>query len=417
MSKDQAAPHELVIVRRRSNEEEHAHHGGVWKIAYADFMTAMMAFFLVMWLVNAADKKVLRQVASYFNPLKMSDTMTSSKGVNEMSAPNAGKGDGDSSSDKDKKAGGATGKEGEEDKSGHQTPGDQGGESHYSEQELFSDPYGVLAKLSQEASSAASEKTAGAAAEGKSAPFRDPFEPSFRSIMSEGVPPELEAEDEETEAKERPVAKSASPADAAKADDKAAEAGAAPFAKSAERLLQAKNGEAVEAKPAEPASATEAEKKANEHATEVEKKIEANLGDFPPGSRPEIAVKAVSEGVLISLTDEFDFGMFRLASAEPNPRLVLVMEKVGQVLQRETGSIVIRGHTDARPFKSGASDNWRLSSQRALITRHMLIRAGVDEKRIERVEGYADRQLSVPADPMAAQNRRIEILVRAEKPS
>ncbi len=44
----------LVIVRRRRSHDEE-HHGGVWKIAYADFMTAMMAFFLVMWLINAAD--------------------------------------------------------------------------------------------------------------------------------------------------------------------------------------------------------------------------------------------------------------------------------------------------------------------------------------------------------------------------
>jgi chemotaxis protein MotB len=44
----------LVIIRRRRTTDE-PHHGGVWKIAYADFMTAMMAFFLVMWLINAAD--------------------------------------------------------------------------------------------------------------------------------------------------------------------------------------------------------------------------------------------------------------------------------------------------------------------------------------------------------------------------
>ena len=43
---------ELVIIRRSAGGEEDGHHGGVWKIAYADFMTAMMAFFLVMWLIN-----------------------------------------------------------------------------------------------------------------------------------------------------------------------------------------------------------------------------------------------------------------------------------------------------------------------------------------------------------------------------
>ena len=49
-------PHpEIIIVRRHGGHEEE-HHGGAWKIAFADFMTAMMAFFLVMWIIAATDK-------------------------------------------------------------------------------------------------------------------------------------------------------------------------------------------------------------------------------------------------------------------------------------------------------------------------------------------------------------------------
>src|ERR1041384_6036181 len=72
----------LVIVRRRRNTDE-PHHGGVWKIAYADFMTAMMAFFLVMWLINSTDKKTLTQVATYFNPMRLTDKRPSPKGLDE----------------------------------------------------------------------------------------------------------------------------------------------------------------------------------------------------------------------------------------------------------------------------------------------------------------------------------------------
>jgi chemotaxis protein MotB len=46
---------QIIIIKRHSNHEE-AHHGGAWKIAFADFMTAMMAFFLVLWIINATDK-------------------------------------------------------------------------------------------------------------------------------------------------------------------------------------------------------------------------------------------------------------------------------------------------------------------------------------------------------------------------
>jgi chemotaxis protein MotB len=47
---------------------------------------------------------------------------------------------------------------------------------------------------------------------------------------------------------------------------------------------------------------------------------------------------------------------------------------------------------------------------------YMLVRGGIEERRIERVEGHADRNLRIPGDPAAAQNRRIEILLRRRKP-
>ena len=56
---------EIIIVRRR-HDGEHEAHGGAWKIAYADFMTAMMAFFLVMWLINAANEETKAAVASHY---------------------------------------------------------------------------------------------------------------------------------------------------------------------------------------------------------------------------------------------------------------------------------------------------------------------------------------------------------------
>ena len=80
---EEGKSHELVIIRRRASEDEGKHHGGVWKIAYADFMTAMMAFFLVMWLINSTDKKTLTQVATYFNPLRLTDKRPSPKGLEE----------------------------------------------------------------------------------------------------------------------------------------------------------------------------------------------------------------------------------------------------------------------------------------------------------------------------------------------
>ena len=58
------APRPIVI--RRVKKVVHGHHGGAWKVAYADFVTAMMAFFLLMWLLASADAGEKAEVASYF---------------------------------------------------------------------------------------------------------------------------------------------------------------------------------------------------------------------------------------------------------------------------------------------------------------------------------------------------------------
>ena len=60
-----AAP---VIIKRKKGGGAHGHHGGAWKVAYADFVTAMMAFFLLMWLLNATTEKQRKGLADYFSP-------------------------------------------------------------------------------------------------------------------------------------------------------------------------------------------------------------------------------------------------------------------------------------------------------------------------------------------------------------
>ena len=60
-----AAP---VIIKRKKKVVGDGHHGGAWKVAYADFVTAMMAFFLLMWLLNATTEKQRKGIADYFNP-------------------------------------------------------------------------------------------------------------------------------------------------------------------------------------------------------------------------------------------------------------------------------------------------------------------------------------------------------------
>lgn len=57
-----------VIIKRKKIIVAGGHHGGAWKVAYADFVTAMMAFFMLMWLLNATTEKQRKGIADYFSP-------------------------------------------------------------------------------------------------------------------------------------------------------------------------------------------------------------------------------------------------------------------------------------------------------------------------------------------------------------
>ena len=75
----------LTIIKREEIIEG-GHHGGAWKVAYADFVTAMMAFFLLMWLLNATSEKTKRGLADYFTP-----TTILARGASGGGQPLAGK--------------------------------------------------------------------------------------------------------------------------------------------------------------------------------------------------------------------------------------------------------------------------------------------------------------------------------------
>lgn len=57
-----------IIIKKKKVTGGDGHHGGAWKVAYADFVTAMMAFFLLMWLLNATTEKQRKGIADYFSP-------------------------------------------------------------------------------------------------------------------------------------------------------------------------------------------------------------------------------------------------------------------------------------------------------------------------------------------------------------
>ena len=75
---DEPAP---IIIKRVKKVVHGGHHGGAWKVAYADFVTAMMAFFLLMWLLNMTTEEQRRGIADYFSPASLSKSSSGAGGL------------------------------------------------------------------------------------------------------------------------------------------------------------------------------------------------------------------------------------------------------------------------------------------------------------------------------------------------
>lgn len=393
---DVPSPPVLIVRRRRSSVDEE-HHGGVWKIAYADFMTAMMAFFLVMWLVNAADKKTITQVAAYFNPVRLTERAPSRKGIEDIreaehNTPVDAKSKHKKGSEHEKSGAEKTTAADDESETGADLEDDKSAKAASTtfgeaekESKLFSDPMGVLDKLAEKAKPYdGANKKIGSAAHVDEMAIRDPFDPSQRVGIAKTP---VAAESKVPEKAETPAKPPVSKSNAA----------------SQPQVSQGKD-----AKDTKGASVPDA-------AQTVEREIRMALASGSTEG-PSVEVKMAPEGLLVSVVDQANYGMFKIGSAEPRPEVISIMEKVAGVLKSKKGQIVIRGHTDGRQYRRGAYDNWRLSADRAQMTYYMLVRGGIDKERFSAIEGRADRDLRVPGDPGAAQNRRIDILVKEQNP-
>jgi len=407
--------HEIIIVRRGGDDEDDGHHGGVWKIAFADFMTAMMCFFLVMWLINAANEQTRASVASYFNPVKLIDRTTSSKGIDdigdgppvESSGNRAAELAPDVESTRNQSVSGPT---------SNMDATAMTEVSEHSDKNLFDDPYAVLAEIAQAtgAMQNVSSKGDGGAQDAGPATgasggesYRDPFAPDFWSSQVEQ--PASLGDTTEVAHTEGPVEREGVPEKIGTPPKRAATGDVAEL--NEEDPFAMKLPEAEEAKAAPSESMPEpARAEANEKlAQEVHRELAAAFGSEK--DLRGITVVPTETGVTISIADDISQGMFEIGSAVPRRDLVLAMEKIGRLLGEHSGKVSIGGHTDGRPFAGNGYDNWRLSTARAHAAYYMLVRGGLDEKRISSVTGFADRKLRLPDDPFASVNRRIEILL------
>jgi chemotaxis protein MotB len=356
-----AAKAQNNIIRKVEIIEGHGHHGGAWKVAYADFMTAMMAFFLLLWILSSSDEQKLRGIAEYFTEA----TMPGGSGVLD----------------------GAT-----------------------------LGPPGVL--------SASNGAVVARGSDLGKIDDPSPAQWEVRDITPT-ADPEEKVLGTNKGVHEYPAAgealpifetKASSDVVAQKSGDGASEMNAAGNADDA-RETEFQNAAAGSAETAQ-------DSEENAHAQDkarfenLQAQITQAIQDNPD-LRPlkaNVVFEKTPEGLRIQIIDQEGKPMFSSGRAEMTKATRILMEKLGESLTALPNKMVISGHTDAVPFSNRrAYDNWDLSSDRANATRRQLEAAGVKRERIIRVSGMADTELLVKDDPKHASNRRISILLQYEK--
>ena len=126
----------------------------------------------------------------------------------------------------------------------------------------------------------------------------------------------------------------------------------------------------------------------------------------------QVRMVDTTEGVRIDLIDNADFSMFQLGTTVLTPQASQLLGAIGQTIAPEPGTLTVRGHTDALPWKPGeVANNWSLSAGRAEATRQALMQSGIAEDRFRRIEGVADREPLIKDNPHDPRNRRISIVV------
>jgi chemotaxis protein MotB len=338
------------VIVKKYEIVEGGHHGGAWKVAYADFVTAMMAFFLLMWLLNATTEDQRKGLADYFSP------------NNLMSHASSGTGQ------------------------------PFGGHTAFDEGALVSDRGSVEITTGKRPVIDRTEDG------------EDPVYTSAhraRSGDGVGIGPMTDDQDAD-DTDEKPLGqKGTRPAPGP--------GGIADVSRQGQPNTRPVT-------PSEVAAEKAREEKAafEQAADEIKQAVRSDpaLADLAK----QLAIDMTPEGLRIQIVDEVKLPMFPTGSATPNERARLLIQKIVPVLMKLHEPLSIAGHTDAAPFPGPDRTNWELSAERANATRRLLTDGGLPEARIKSVIGDADRDPLLPADPLAAANRRIAILVMRDAP-
>ena len=360
-----------AIIVKKVNKGHEGHHGGAWKVAYADFVTAMMAFFLLMWLLNAASEESLSGIADYFTPTALLSSSKSGAGGmlggTSMLSPGA--------QSTARTAPGVT--VSLNPLSANETPDDDGlpgAKKGNTEDKDMKDELDELSLLEDEFGDGSGAEGLGGdnPSDGK-AGLNDGYEGIGGDNASDGevgLNDEYEGMGDEQAFDESTLDDEASKELLAKLEQQEFER--------AEQTLR----EAIAESP--------------------------ELKDFAEN----LIIDMTPQGMRIQIADAEKSTMFPSGSARMMPHTRKLLNKILQAVLTLPNDIAILGHTDSVPYHGdNGYSNWELSTDRANASRRALIELGLPGSRIIRVVGMADIEPLVPEDPESPQNRRISVLI------
>ena len=371
-----------TIIKKIKKGGHGAPHGGAWKVAYADFVTAMMAFFLLLWLLNATTEEQKMGISNYFDPTAISRSARSGSGGvlggTSITVPGALK-------------------------SATSPP-------------MISSP--LVARPAND-------------------PSKDTNPEGEEAQRGIG---DAKAGERGSDAKQfiqrgtemrRPAGQAGQPGEPGSPGD---QAGLGRAGSSGTEQGQVGQQSDQQGKPGQqtagqgnPGQLSQAQldkmladredQKLREAAEQVKQAIQDRI-DLKSVAE-NVKLEITPEGLRIQLIDQDQKSMFPLGSANMQEGARKLMEEVAKIISPLPNKITISGHTDSTPFKGGVGgySNWELSADRANASRRVLVANGVSDTRLQLVVGKADKDPLMPNEPAASQNRRISVVVLRELPS
>jgi chemotaxis protein MotB len=323
-------------------------HGGAWKIALADMMTAMMAFFLLMWLLGSTNTDARKSIADYFKqtPLLKMGNNAGSNGI-------------------------------------------FGGRSMISPEGLPDSVNQTSAVNVMPPTQATGGNDRDEGPAGSQSPDGKSKEGEGRSGMAKGPAEGGVVDDAELGAQgSDATVQEGQPKRGESASTKSAGGVSDDAAKKAAAEVDQKNFDALQAQVSEALSK------------------DAMLSKIAD----QVQFVKVKDGLRIEIVDKADFSMFSVGTTRVLPRASALIGELAKAISELPNQVVIRGHTDSLAYALDSEmNNWLLSAERAESTRQLLEKAGVPEGQIARVEGVADTEPYNPKDALDIRNRRISM--------